>query len=150
MGARLGTTQALTSTKELNTWTVAAQPQRTHRQRPTPLGHRSTRVAYAQARRTRRGSPQDADGARTTREEGLSTNPGAGQPLAPPHFSTRSQEGSSEPATNTPLLNCQHQDQPTRTQTADSNSHSLQLHYVTVTSRIHPLSTVPALGWRSP
>ena len=31
--ARLGTKQALTSTKELNTWTVTTHPQRTHRQR---------------------------------------------------------------------------------------------------------------------
>lgn len=48
MDARLGTKQALTSTQELNTWTVAAHAQAEEK----TLGQRSTHAAYAQARRT--------------------------------------------------------------------------------------------------
>ena len=120
---RLGTKQALTSTKQLNTWTVAAHPQRTHKQRrtfgPTQYtrgvrsgtenNHHKTLMALAQPDENR-----------------LSTNPGKAQALRTPHSSTRSQEESSESIAHI--------------QTAGSNTHSHQRHCVTATSRIHPLS----------
>ena len=90
MDARLGTKQALASTQELNTWTVAAHAQAEEN------NHHKTPTTFAQPEKNR-----------------LSTNPGTAQALTPPHSSTRSQEESSRPATSTSHLSCQHLDWPT-------------------------------------
>ena len=90
MDARLGTKQALASTQELNTWTVAAHAQAEEN------NHHKTPITFAQPEKNR-----------------LSTNPGTAQALTPPHSSTRSQEESSGPATSTSPLSCQHLEWPT-------------------------------------